>query len=271
VVARSPAGESVLQRAARLLESFEHDRQVLTVAQLARRTDLPVPTAHRLVAQLVDVGFLERAGRSGVHVGIRLWEIAASAPRAVDLREAAMPFLEDVQAATRQHTAIYVLDGLDVLVIERLRSRGAVSGVLLKAGRRIPAHALASGHVLLAHADEETQQRVLAARLRRYNERTPTEPKQMRALWESARERGFLVCEGFVHREATSIAVPVRDSADEVIAALSVVVPRETTDPRSYVSVLLAAAHGIRRVLSGPPVRGRTRNLSYLPDATRLP
>jgi DNA-binding IclR family transcriptional regulator len=265
-VARSPAGEPVLRRAARLLESFEHDRQVLTVAQLARRADLPVPTAHRLVAQLVDVGFLERTGRSGVRVGIRLWEIAASAPRAVDLREVAMPFLEDVQAATRQHTALYVLDGLDVLVIERLWSRGALRGVLLKAGRRIPAHGLAAGLVLLAHADEETKERVLTARLRRYNERTPTEPDQLRSLWDTARRRGHLICEGFVHREATSIAVPVRDTGDEVIAALSVVVPQESADPKSYVSVLLAAAHGIRRVLAGPPGRGRTRNLSYLPE-----
>jgi DNA-binding IclR family transcriptional regulator len=218
------------------------------------------------VGQLVDVGFLERVGRSGVRVGIRLWEIAASAPRAVDLREAAIPFLEDVQAATRQHTALYVLDGLDVLVIDRLRSRGALSGVLLNAGRRIPAHGIASGLVLLAHADEKSREAVLAAPLRRYNERTPTRPDELRSLWARALRQGYLVCEGFVHKEATSIAVPVRDAADEVIAAISVVVPHDHTDPMLYLPVLRAASRGIGRTLLLPRTRGRTRNLTYLPS-----
>ncbi|WP_082126931.1 helix-turn-helix domain-containing protein [Allosalinactinospora lopnorensis] len=59
-MARSPAGEPVLTRVVRVLDAFEQDGPALTVSQIARRADLPVATAHRLVSELVEMGPLER-------------------------------------------------------------------------------------------------------------------------------------------------------------------------------------------------------------------
>jgi DNA-binding IclR family transcriptional regulator len=125
-MARWATGESVLAHAARVLEAFEHDRRVLTVAEIARKTGLPVPTAHRLVAQLLDLGFLERDEGNRVRIGPHLWEIAALGAQALHLREAAMPYLEQVHVATQQHTQLDVLEGKDVLVVEWLKAREAL-------------------------------------------------------------------------------------------------------------------------------------------------
>jgi DNA-binding IclR family transcriptional regulator len=103
----------VVTRVARVLSAFDQDHTELSVAAIARRAHLPVPTAHRIVAQLATEGLLER-GDGCVRIGNRLWALGACGTRALQLREAAIPYLEDAHAVTRQHIWLYALDGLDV-------------------------------------------------------------------------------------------------------------------------------------------------------------
>ncbi|HEX6524844.1 MAG TPA: IclR family transcriptional regulator [Streptosporangiaceae bacterium] len=266
-MARWATGESVLARAARMLEAFEHDQRVLTVAEIARKADLPVPTAHRLVAQLLDVGFLERDDGNRVRIGLHLWEIAALGAQAPHLREAAMPYLEQVHVATQRHTQLDVLEGKDVLVVEWLKAREALKGLPLQAGRRVPAHAMAGGAVLLAHADTRLQEEILAGPLARYNDRTPTDPRELRRLWAHARQTGYVVCDGFVSPKALSIAVPVAGTDGKVAAAIGVVIPASDTQRMALVPVLLAAARGIGQALRTHVPAGSARMRLHLPPA----
>ena len=88
---------SVTNRALRLLEAFSPDRTELTLSDLARRAGLPISTTHRLAADLVEWGALERDDHTGkYHVGLRLWEIASLAPRGLVLRELALPVMGDL-------------------------------------------------------------------------------------------------------------------------------------------------------------------------------
>ncbi|MFI5608846.1 IclR family transcriptional regulator [Amycolatopsis sp. NPDC051903] len=266
-MARWTTGESVLTRGARVLEAFDAEHRVLTVAEIARKAGLPVPTVHRLVAQLLDVGFLEREEGHRVRIGLHLWELAALGARALDLREAAMPYLEDVHVATRQHTQLSVLEGKDVLVVEWLKARKALKQLILHAGRRVPAHVVAGGAVLLAHAGKDLQDEVLAGPLARFNDKTPTDPEELRRLWAYAKKYGYVVCDGFVSPHAVSVAVPVTGREGEVVAAIGVVVPAEDAQPMTFVPVLLAAAHGIGRALRSPVAEQPTRMWPYRPPA----
>lgn len=72
---KTPHHESVLSRAARILEAFSQDEPALTVSEIARRSGLHVATASRLVAELVAHGFLSRDDDRKVRIGVRLWEI----------------------------------------------------------------------------------------------------------------------------------------------------------------------------------------------------
>ena len=162
---RTATGESSIARAVRIFAAFTPDDTSLQVSEIARRAGLHVATASRLVAELAAHGLLERGPDRQVRLGVRMWELALRASPTLSLRDAAMPYLEDVHAVVGHHAQLGVLDGDDVLFVERLSARDAVVNLSRIAGR-LPAHISSSGHVLLAHAPAEVQERALNRPLR---------------------------------------------------------------------------------------------------------
>jgi DNA-binding IclR family transcriptional regulator len=250
-MARTATGESSLARAVRILDCFTPDEPALQVSEIARRAGLHVATASRLVAELTSHGLLARGPDRAVRIGMRMWELASRASPTLSLREAAMPFLEDLHAVVGHHAQLGIRDGDEVLFVERLTARDAVINFSRIAGR-LPLHVTSSGLVLLAYGDRELQERVLGRPLRRYTDRTLATPAQVRAAIAEVRRQGFALLPGHVHEEATGIAVPVRNALGEVVAGLSVIVPNDGR-AAAHVPVLLAAARGLSRTLSRPP------------------
>ncbi|WP_346618461.1 IclR family transcriptional regulator [Blastococcus montanus] len=249
-MARSTAGESVILRAIRILEAFGPDRTALQVSEIARRADLHVATASRLIAELVSHGLLERGADREVRIGVRMWELGSRASPTLSLREAAMPYLEDLHAVVGHSVQLGVLDGNDVLFVERLTARDAVVNYSRIAGR-LPLHISSSGHVLLAYGPPELRERVLGQPLDRYTAGTITTPQQLRGALEQVHRQGFALLAGHVHDDATGIAVPVRNGLGEVVATISVVVPNDGRAP-AQVPALMAAARGVTRTLCAP-------------------
>jgi DNA-binding IclR family transcriptional regulator len=247
---RHDPGVSVTARVLRLLDAFSPEWSHLTLSQLSRRADLPLSTAHRLVEDLTRWGALERDEQGRYRIGLRLWEVGALAPRGIGLREAAMPFLEDMYEATHENVQLAVLDGTEALYVERISGRGAVN-VLTRVGGRMPLHATGVGLVLLAHAPADLQEKVLAGPLRRFTAKTVTTPHELRRILADIRRTQVAVCDGHVELVALSVAAPVHGPSGEVVAAVSVVVHMERRSA-PYVPVVRAAARGIARVLGAP-------------------
>ena len=261
-MARSREGESVLVRAVRILETFTPAERELSVTVIARRSGLHVATASRLIAALVEQGLLARSGDGRVRIGVRLWELALRASPTLGLRDAAMPFLEDLHAVVGQHVQLGVLDGTDVLFVERLSAPGAVVSYTRVAGR-LPLHASSTGMVLLASGPRELQDQVLAGPLVPVTPATITAPTRLRAALADVRRQGFALLPGHLHPDATGLAVPVRDPHGVVVAALSVVVANDG-QAHTLVPLLLATARGIRRSLSVPAVQRPSGGASSL-------
>ena len=250
-MARSAAGESVLSRAVRIFEAFNPDETVLSVSEIARRAGLHPATASRLIAELAAYGLLARGEDRRVRVGVRMWELALRASPTLSLREAAMPFMEDAHAVLGQHVQLGVLDGDQVLFVERLSAPGAVINYTRIAGR-LPLHVSSSGLVLLAHGSLELQERILAAPLPRYTpytQQTIATPGALRTALAEVRRQGYACLPGHVHEDALGIAVPVRDGKAAVVAALAAIVP-VGTGTRTVVGILSTAVRGITRTLS---------------------
>ncbi|WP_395570447.1 IclR family transcriptional regulator [Streptomyces sp. BK79] len=246
-MANSPSGETVTERIVRVLETFDTDRTVQTAAEIGRRARLPSSTAHRIVAELVECGLLDRDEEQRVRLGMRLWELALRGSRALRLRQAALPFMERVQARVREHTQLAVLEKDETLFIERLSHPHAGANITRIAGR-LPLHASSSGLVLLAHGPEELRERVLSGPLDAVSPGTVTDPARLRRLLAGIRRDGVVVAPGTVESVSTGVAVPVREGRGEVIAALSVVLPRDASTGGA-VEELRAAAAGISAAL----------------------
>lgn len=117
---RTHGGESVLSRTIRIIEVFEPDEAALTVTEIARRTRLHIATASRIVEDLSQFGWLQNGHDRKVRIGVRLWELVSRASPTLSLREAAMPVMEDLHAIVGQHIQLGVMEGDDVLFVERL-------------------------------------------------------------------------------------------------------------------------------------------------------
>ena len=245
----------MLSRAVRIFEAFTPEETTLGISEIARRAGLHPATASRLVAELVRHGLLAREPGRQVRIGVRMWELALRASPALSLRETAMPFMEDAHAIIGHHVQLGVLDGDDVIFVERLSAPHAVINYSRIAGR-LPLHVSSSGLVLLAHAPGDFQERILTRPLVRYTANTITTPHRLRAVLAEVRRQGYAHCPGHVHEDALGIAVPVRTGGGSgggpsVVAALSAIVPTDANS-RVVTGVLTAAARGIGTALPIP-------------------
>jgi DNA-binding IclR family transcriptional regulator len=249
-MARSQSGESVLLRVVHILDAFGPDTPALSVTAIARRAGLPLATASRVVAEMIGHGLLAREADGGVRIGVRLWELAQRASPTLALREVAMPFMEDLHSVVGHHVQLGVLNGTEVLFVERLAAPHAVINITRIAGR-LPLHASSSGLVLLAHAPRDLQERVLAGPLSTFTADTIDTSQRLRAALADVRRQRFAFCPGHIHPDACGIAVPVQDPGSQVIAALSVIVPNDAR-AREQIPALLATARGIAGTLAAP-------------------
>jgi DNA-binding IclR family transcriptional regulator len=114
-----------------------------------------------LVGELCAWGGVERGEDGRYRVGLRVWELGALAPRGLGLREAALPFMEDLYEVTHENVQLAVRDGEELVFVERIAGRDAVS-MRTQVGGRFALPPTGVGLVLLAHAPAGVQERVLA-------------------------------------------------------------------------------------------------------------
>ncbi|MCX4987378.1 MULTISPECIES: IclR family transcriptional regulator [unclassified Streptomyces] len=235
-----------------VLAAFDHEHTALSLTDISRRAGLSLTTAHRLVAALTEWGALERDADGLYHVGLRLWEIAALAPRGLALRQIALPYLEDLYEATHENVQLAVRDGAEVVYIEWISGRSSV-GVRIQVGARWPLHATGVGLALLAHARPAFQDAYCAGPLTAFTPYTITDPALLRRVLAEVRHTGAAVSSRQVTDDALSVAAAVRGTEGAVVAAVSVVVPRADAQVPALVPAVRLAARGISRALGWRP------------------
>jgi DNA-binding IclR family transcriptional regulator len=230
-----------------VLSTFDESHPRLGLSEIARRSGLPVSTVSRLLAELVAGEALVRRADGRYEIGRRLWQLGLLAPLNQELREVALPFLHDVQAAVGDVAHIAVREGIAALYVERIAGRGSVA-VISKMGGRLPLHATGVGKVLLAEAPPEVQAEALA-NLVQVTPHTITDPRQLERDLAEIRRRGYARAMEEVTPGLVSIAVPIRPGPGPPVAALGIVT--SATRPRisQLVPVLQVAAAAIGRSL----------------------
>lgn len=244
-MANSSSGDSVVERVVRLIAAFPEGVTSLQLTELAERAGLPLSSAHRLVRQLSQQGLLDLGAGGTVRLGLRLWELVNRNSPTLALRQAAMPFMEDIQQVLNQNVNLAILEGWEALFVERLSRRGSVANRARVAGR-MPVHISSAGLALMANQRRELQ----AEYLKHFRDPAgKVTADVVRHLLAEAAQQGYAQLAGVVDPDTWGIAVPILDSKRRAVAALGVVVPLAEMRLQALVPALQTAARGIGRQL----------------------
>src|SRR5271168_4169268 len=154
---REPRYSQSLERGLAILGCFTPKRPVLGIADIADELGMSRSTTHRYVITLVALGYLEQGASRKYRLGLRVTDLGMSALNSTGLREHAHPYLEELRQRTSYTTSLGVLDGVEVLYVDRVRSFRRGQGNIdlnLHAGSRLPAYATSMGKLLIAYLPE---------------------------------------------------------------------------------------------------------------------
>ncbi len=239
-------GVRVVTKAFALLDAFGQDGPaVLSLGGIAAHAGLPKPTAHRIVASLVAEGALQR-GPEGYRLGLRLFELGERVRVKRDLREAALPFLQDLYEATHHTVHLAVLEGREVVYVERIRGHHPVR-LPSAVGGRLPAHCTGVGKALLAYCPSAIAA-LARSRLKARTPHTITDLCVLEAEFARVRDAGVAIDREEAVLGVHCVAAPIFVGRDAV-ASLSVSGPHSKINVETLTVAVRSAANGVGRTL----------------------
>jgi DNA-binding IclR family transcriptional regulator len=239
----------VLQRANLLLDAFGPRHRYLTLSSIVIRTGLPKSTVHRTAQQMTGLGWLSYSeGRYSL--GTRIFELASLSSVRHELREAALPFMEDLYEATHITVHLAVRKDIEVLYVEKIGGHDRITE-LSQVGGRMPMYCTGVGKTLLAFSTESIKDAVIGAGLTPRTQATITSPTRLRLELDSIVANGVAIDREESCIGVCCVAAPVYGPDRTVVAALSLTgrVGRNRLD--RLAPAVVAAAVGASRTLRG--------------------
>ena len=218
-----------LERGLAILSAFRSGRPLLGVSELGRDIGLSRSTTHRYVATLAALGYLQQdPATKKYRLGPRVLDLGFSAINSMELREVAAPHLRELSDATGYTVNMAILDGLDIVYVERSRSARAGQREIdlnLHVGSRLPAYCTSLGKVMLAFLDENDQKAALAGiDFTRRGPNTVTSRAAFLLELKRVREDGFAINNEELAYGLRSIAAPILSRDAVAVAAINLAV-----------------------------------------------
>lgn len=217
---RDDGPNSVIGRAMAILTCYGPADQALSLAELTRRSGVAKPTVHRLLSELASWGLVERSAGAW-RLGIQLFELGQMAPRQRELRNAAMPLLNDLHEATRETVHLAILDGVEVVYVEKLARIGSPQ-LPSRVGGRMFLHCTGVGKVLLAHSSESLFSAIVANRLKHRTPFTIVAPGILLKQLADIRHNGVAYDREECMIGVTCVAAPILDNHGLPVASISI-------------------------------------------------
>lgn len=248
---RGETGPDFIEALARgldVIRAFEPKRPTMSLSEVAAAAGLARPTARRILLTLEELGYV-RSSDGMFALTPRVLELGMAYIGSTSIWELARPHMERLVARTGESSSLAQLDGSDIVYVTRVAVPKIIT-LAVTIGTRFPALQTSLGKVLLASLPREELERTLAQPSRsgitpRWN---PEADERDAALCE-VRTRGWALTDEQLAPGIRSIAAPVRDSADHVVAALNVSVHAAETSietlTETYLPLLLQTAEAI--------------------------
>jgi IclR family pca regulon transcriptional regulator len=227
-----------LARGLKVIETFEGRTEGQSVADVARQTGFSRAAVRRLLMTLESLGYAESVGRV-YRLKTRVLKLGFSYLSSTSLPTIAQPILERVTEILHESSSLSVLDGDEIVYVARSAAKRVMS-VGLSVGSRLPAYCTSMGRVLLASLPPAE----LIAYLERVEvtpltPKTTTDKEQLALIIERARVNGFALADEELELGLRSIAVPVRNRMNRVVAAMNIGVHASRVSSEEMIAKLL--------------------------------
>lgn len=217
---KNPEFVEALARGLAVIEAFDDIQPEMTLTELARKVGMPPATVRRNLHTLETLGYVRRHNKHFL-LAPRILTLGSAYLKAAHVDEALMPELHRITELFGDAANIGILDGSNILYIAHL-SEARMSRRSASVGVTYPAYATSMGRVLLAQlppAQLDAYFRSFAPR--RLTETTVTDEGQLRALLAETRVNGYSITVDQLDYGITALAVPIRDAAGRVVAAVN--------------------------------------------------
>jgi len=242
-----------LARGLAVIRAFDPHRTSLTVSDASKIVNLPRATVRRVLLTLCSLGYAATDGKY-YWLTPKVVSLGYSYLVSTPLPQATQPILQRVTDELHESCALSILDGVDILYMGRATAR-RIMLVSLFIGNRLPAYCTSMGRVLLASLPDHEVDDILArSDIKKYTRFTLTDPDDIRTTLAEVREQGYAISNQELELGLRSLAVPVRDGQDHVVAALNIAGHVERCSVHTLVGrflpVLQHAAEELRMSLS---------------------
>ena len=232
-----------LERGLAILSAFRSGRPMLGVTELAREVGLSRSTAHRYVSTLATLGYLHKDAETHKYrLGPRVLDLGFSALNSMELREVAAPHLRELSDQTGYTVNMAVLDGLDIVYVERCRSARTGQREIdlnLHVGSRLPAYCTSLGKVLLAYLPDDERTAALAQiDFARRGPNTLLSENDHSAELQQVRKDGFEINNEELAYGLRSIAAPIFGHDGRPAAGVNLAVHRTMVSMKELVADL---------------------------------
>jgi IclR family pca regulon transcriptional regulator len=216
-----------LAKGFRVLEAFTSQEPELTIAEVARKAGMDNATAFRFLNTLVEIGYVDRVPDTRkFRLALKVLDLGFNAIARSDLRTCARPILRSLIGDINEAASVGVLDGADVIYIERIQAGLARLGVDIRIGSRVPAYSSAIGHAILAWLPQPLQVSILQSQPRKQlTATTQTDLDVLLARLDRVRHQGYAVSDQETVSGLYVLAAPVLDTDGVPLAGLSIAAP----------------------------------------------
>jgi len=243
--------DTTLLKGLAVLEALAASREPRGVTDLAHELGMLKSNVHRLLQTLGGRGYVRKDAASGRYeCTLKIWGLGALVAERLDVRRAARPHAAVLAERTAETVHVSVLDGAEVLYIDKVESPQPVRAYS-QVGGRAPAYCVATGKALLAHTRDEVVAR-LGEELGRYTPRTITDLETLRTELRRVREVGYAVNRGEWRESVGGLAAPIFGVNRAVVAAIGLSGPTDRLNARrvrEWAPLVVAAAGAISRDL----------------------
>jgi IclR family pca regulon transcriptional regulator len=223
---QDPRYSQSLERGLAILESFRPERPWLGISDIADPLGMRRSTTHRYVITLAALGLLVQGPGRKYRLSLRVVnDLGMSTLNSTGLREHSRPYLEELRQRTTYTVSLAVLDGAEILYVDRARSlRPGQSKIDLNLhpDSRLPAYCTSMGKVLLANLPAYEQRDLVGTMdLVRRGPNSIMSKKALHMELEQVLEEGMAVDDEELAAGLVSIAAPLRTESREVVAAIN--------------------------------------------------